>query len=395
MVLHQFRTDLVTASVPPVTSGADRQDDDLVLPLWRALVVFRLVTWCFAVAGVYLRRDEVDHMAGAVAVLAVMAVWTGVVTVGYSRKWGRRWPFAAVDLGVTLICMAGTVLAYSLDRIQGGAAIITSVWAAGPTLALAVAAGRNGGLIGAGVTSLTLIGWRQRITPVEINNIQLLVISGLVVGYAATATRRASVRLRAALAAQGAAEERVRLSRSIHDGVLQVLAHVKRRGSELGGEAAKLGGLAGEQEIALRTLITQRPQPTDGQTDLCSALTGLQTTTVDVIVPAHAVVLEPHAVTELGAVVSEALANVRQHAGPDARAWVVVEDLGDAVAVCVRDDGVGIAPERLDGAECEGRLGAAQSIRGRVHDLGGRVELRTAPGEGTEWEITIEKPDRA
>src|SRR5262245_37812073 len=166
-------------------------------------------------------------MAGAVAVLVFMAAWTGVVTVGYSREWGRRWQFAAVDLGVTLICMAGTVLAYSLDRIQGGAAILTSVWAAGPTLALAVAAGRNGGLIGAGVTSAALIGWRQRISPVEINNIQLLVIAGLVVGYAATATRRANVRLRAALAAQGAAEERVRLSRSIHDGVLQVLAHVK------------------------------------------------------------------------------------------------------------------------------------------------------------------------
>jgi signal transduction histidine kinase len=381
--------------LPVTASGVDRHDDDLVLPLWRALVVFRLVTWCFAVAGVYLRRDEIDHMAGAVAVLAVMAAWTGVVTVGYSREWGRRWPFAAVDLGVTLICMAGTVLAYSLDRIQGGAAILTSVWAAGPTLALAVAAGRNGGLIGAGVTSVALIGWRQRITPVEINNIQLLVISGLVVGYAATATRRASVRLRAALAAQGAAEERVRLSRSIHDGVLQVLAHVKRRGSDLGGEAATLGTLAGEQEIALRSLISTRPQTTSERPDLCSALAGLQTSTVDVVVPAQAVVLEPHTVSDLTAVVCEALANVRQHAGPDARAWVVVEDLGDAVAVCVRDDGVGIAPERLGEAESEGRLGVAQSIRGRVRDLGGRAELRTAPGEGTEWEITIDKPGRA
>jgi signal transduction histidine kinase len=377
--------------VLPVTASGAERHDDLVLPLWRALVVFRLVTWCFAVAGVYLRRDEIDHMAGAVAVLAVMAAWTGVVTVGYSRAWGQRWQFAAVDLGVTLICMAGTVLAYSIDRIQGGAAILTSVWAAGPTLALAVAAGRNGGLIGAGVTSVALIGWRQRITAVEINNIQLLVIAGLVVGYAATATRRASVRLRAALAAQGAAEERVRLSRSIHDGVLQVLAHVKRRGSALGGEAATLGTLAGEQEIALRSLITQRPQPASGRPDLCSALAGLQTATVDVVVPAQAVELDQHTTAELTAVVTEALSNVRRHAGPSARAWVVVEDRGDTVVVSVRDDGAGIEPHRLERAARDGRIGVAQSIRGRVRDLGGRVDLHTAPGEGTEWEITIDK----
>jgi signal transduction histidine kinase len=100
-------------------------------------------------------------------------------------------------------------------------------------------------------------------------------------------------------------------------------------------------------------------------------------------------------VSELTAAVSEALANVRQHAGPDARAWVVVEDLGEAVAVCVRDDGAGIAAERLGEAASEGRLGVAQSIRGRVRDLGGRVDLHTAPGEGTEWEITIDKPGRA
>jgi signal transduction histidine kinase len=378
------------ASVLPVSTV----DDDLVLPLWRALVVFRIVSWGFAVVGVYLRRDEIDHMAGAVAVLGAMAAWTVVVSVGYSRDWGRRQRFAVVDLAVTLVCMAGTLLAYPLERIQDGASILTSVWAAGPTLALAVAAGYPGGLVGAAVTSLALVAWRQRITTVEVNNIQLLVVAGLVVGYAATTTRRAGRRLREAIAAKGAAEERVRLSRSIHDGVLQVLAHVKRRGTELGGEAAELGGLAGEQEVALRSLITRRADAGNGDQDLRSALTPLATTSVEIVAPAHAVRLDRPTASELVAVVTEALANVRQHAGPTAHAWVVVEDRGDTVVVSVRDDGPGIEPGRLEAAARDGRLGVAQSIRGRVRDLGGRVDLHTAPGEGTEWEITIDRPGR-
>ena len=376
-----------------VPSDSDRSDD-LVLPLWRALVVFRIVTWGFAVVAVYLRRDEIDRMSGAVTVLAAMAVWTIVVSVAYSRDWGRNWQFAAIDLAVTLVCMVASVLAYPLERIQDGASILTSVWAAGPTLALAVSAGFTGGLIGAGVTSVALVGIRLRFTTVEVNNVQLLVIAGLVVGYAATTTRRAQTRLREAIAGRAAAEERERLSRSIHDGVLQVLAHVRRRGSALGGEAADLGDLAGEQEVALRSLITRRPDRTDGQADLCSALSDLQSTTVEVVVPAQAVPLDAHATRELHAAVTEALANVSRHAGPDARAWVVVEDLGDAVVVSVRDDGVGIAPHRLDEAARDGHLGVSESIRGRVRGLGGRIELVTAPGEGTEWEITIDKTGR-
>jgi 1-acyl-sn-glycerol-3-phosphate acyltransferase len=55
-----------------------------------------------------------------------------------------------------------------------------------------------------------------------------------------------------------ATRERERLARDIHDSVLQVLALVKRRGAGLDGEAGELARLAGEQEAALRTLVTGR-----------------------------------------------------------------------------------------------------------------------------------------
>ena len=75
---------------------------------------------------------------------------------------------------------------------------------------------------------------------------------------------------------------------------------------------------------------------------------------------------------------------------------VLLEDLGDSVVVSIRDDGVGIPAGRLDQAVSEGRVGVAKSIVGRMNWLGGRAELSTGPGSGTEWELTVprqsEKP---
>jgi signal transduction histidine kinase len=68
---------------------------------------------------------------------------------------------------------------------------------------------------------------------------------------------------------------------------------------------------------------------------------------------------------------------------------VLLEDLGDQLVVTVRDEGPGIPPGRLDEAEGQGRLGVAQSIRGRAVDLGGTATVATAPGQGTEWELTF------
>uniref|UniRef100_UPI001F52892B ATP-binding protein n=1 Tax=Streptomyces graminilatus TaxID=1464070 RepID=UPI001F52892B len=64
------------------------------------------------------------------------------------------------------------------------------------------------------------------------------------------------------------------------------------------------------------------------------------------------------------------------------------------VVVTVRDDGPGIPEGRLAQAEGEGRLGVAQSIRGRLRDLGGDAELISVPGQGTEVELTVPKDTR-
>ena len=87
---------------------------------------------------------------------------------------------------------------------------------------------------------------------------------------AAQTARRAHSELERAARLAAALEERERLSRQVHDGAIQVLALVARRGREIGGETAELAELAGEQERALRRLVSSgdvdprsRARPTD------------------------------------------------------------------------------------------------------------------------------------
>jgi signal transduction histidine kinase len=223
-----------------------------------------------------------------------------------------------------------------------------------------------------------------------LHDIVLLFLAGAVVGYVAALGRRAERTLAEGVRMQAAAAERERLSRHIHDGVLQVLALVQRRGAVLGGEGADLARLAGEQQDALRALVASRPAAPrdDGQVDL-RALLADPSPLVHLSAPAVPVLLAAGRAAELAAAVGAALHNVAAHVGPDAPAWVLVEDTGAEVVVTVRDDGPGIAPGRLAAAAAEGRLGVAQSVVGRLRDLGGTAEIVTAPGQGTEVELRV------
>ena len=114
-----------------------------------------------------------------------------------------------------------------------------------------------------------------------------------------------------------------------------------------------------------------------------------ESTRVSVSAPATPVPLDPHTAREVAAAVHTALDNIVRHCPEDTGTWVLVEDEGDTVIVTVRDDGPGIPEGRLERARREGRLGIAQSVVGRVRDLGGTVEIITAPGEGTEIEMRV------
>ncbi|WP_255621243.1 MacS family sensor histidine kinase [Pseudonocardia sp. DSM 110487] len=367
-------------------------------PLWRGMVVYRVLTLVSVAAGVLLSLADFASPAGAVGVLVAMIGWTAGSGYAYLRRPAdpdRRGWVAGVDVLVTFAVMAATPLVQTPAQLAADAPVMGSIWTSGAVLACAIAYGVPGGIAGAAVVCAALVGFQARLEA-ELPDIQLLALAGLTIGFASTVLRRSAERVRLAVASEAAMAERERLARAVHDGVLQVLGYVRRRGAELGGSAGELGALAGEQEVALRTLLTTGTAPVDerGRRDLAAALRVLASSRVTVSTPAHPVELPAHTVDELVAVVGAALANVALHVGPDAPAWVLLEDVGTGVEISVRDEGHGIPEGRLAAAEAEGRLGVARSMRGRVQDLGGTITCDTGPG-GTEWIVEMARKDGA
>lgn len=335
------------------------------------------------------RAGNFDHPLAGAAVVSGMVAWTAFVVWAYADPGRRTAGLLVADLAVAM----ATLL---LSPVLKGAdfnATVPGFWIAGALLAWAIQWRWQGGLVAGLLLSVTDLLVRDHVGQTNYGHVFLLLIAGTVVGFMSESLRLMAVERDEALRASVADAERARLARAVHDGVLQVLALVQRRGGELGGDAAELGRLAGEQESALRSLIRQQDAlatPTTEETaDLRAALTALaRPASVTVAAPGEPVPLPVRTVAELGAVVRACLDNVANHVGPDAPAWVLLEALPGEVRVSVRDEGPGIPPGRLEGAAEEGRLGVVESIRGRVADLGGTAALTTGPS-GTEWEITV------
>ncbi|HEV2780312.1 MAG TPA: DUF5931 domain-containing protein [Actinophytocola sp.] len=365
---------------------------DPTTPLWWGAVVLRILTLMFAAGVVVDHYHEYFRPVLGAVMVGVMTAWTAITSVVYLRESARWQWFTVLDLVVSCVIMTTSRLVLTHEQLTVLAVpLLPTIWVTG---AVAVGAVRGGPVVGAifgAVVAAVNYAVRGYVDTDLTRDAVLLIAAGLVLGMAASTSRRAAERLARALRAEAANAERERLARSIHDSVLQVLARVRKRGAELGGEAAELAALAGEQEVALRSLVaTGPPESTeDGSVDLSPRLQVLANGRIQVSVPATPVWLPAACVAELESLVSEALANVERHAGPHAKAWVLVEDLGSEVVVSVRDNGAGIPAGRIEAAEAEGRLGIARSIKGRVRDLGGTVTLDTAPGAGTEWEVRV------
>ncbi|HET6551770.1 MAG TPA: GAF domain-containing protein [Solirubrobacter sp.] len=87
------------------------------------------------------------------------------------------------------------------------------------------------------------------------------------------------------------------------------------------------------------------------------------------------------------AVIRELTRNAADHAG--ARALdVVLGSEGADLVLEVRDDGVGVAPGRLDAALADGHIGLASTAR-RVQAFGGSLAVRSRPGGGTVVRVVI------
>jgi signal transduction histidine kinase len=357
--------------------------------------VFRLLSCIYALYFQIAINDDLDRPAIGWALFAVLIGWSVACAAAYLQGYGRRPAWVIAELVVVVALVLSTGFVASDQWVAANQSWPTTLWATNATISAAILRGPIVGMV-AGVVVMAASAASKGYFSIDVGRNATIVIElavGLAIGMAAQTARRAHAELEDAARLAASLEERERLSREVHDGAIQVLALVARRGREIGGATAELAELAGEQERALRRLVSVGssglPVVASASTDLVTLLRVRASDRVSMSLPATPVPLDTAVATEVDAAVANALDNVVAHAGPDARAFVLLEDLGDSVVVSIRDDGVGIPAGRLDQAVAEGRVGVAKSIVGRMNWLGGSARLNTGPGTGTEWELVV------
>ncbi|KYH45347.1 ATP-binding protein [Branchiibius sp. NY16-3462-2] len=371
----------------------DHDDDDPVGPLWRAAQIFRFASYLYALGFQIGITHDLVRPGVTWALFAVLTLANLWWAAGYLVGFGRHWWFVAVELAVCVVMMGSTAYVADAAWIDQNQTWPTTLWMANAVVSAALLGGPLVGM-GAGVVIALANYWVKGYFVWNFGRnatTVLLLTAGMAIGLAAARARATHQQLTAAIRTAAQAGERERLAREVHDGVLQVLALVARRAPELGGDGPQLGALAAQQEQRLRRLVAdgEQPPPPVGAEDLGALLRSFTADGVSVSCPGEPVTVPVGTAREIGAAVRNLLDNTQQHAGPGARSFVLLEDLDQHVVVTVRDDGAGIADGRLDHAQAEGRMGVSRSVVGRIEALGGRAQLTSAPGEGTEWELTV------
>ena len=232
-------------------------------------------------------------------------------------------------------------------------------------------------------------------------------LSGLA-DLAAIAVRTA--RLREAETRFTIVAERDRIARELHDSIAQSLGviHLGLRGlvpkvrlvagNKSATEIAGLADIADAGYKDVREAILGLSKSASSSAGLEGALgeylgkftrqTGIKTKFH--CEPAASRALTPRSEVQLLRVVQEALTNVRKHAGAYHADVSLSEDRG-VVTLEVTDDGSGFDPTRLTDALDHGF--GLTSMRERVEQIGGTLEVHTAPGTGTRVVVQLQQEE--
>jgi len=342
-----------------------------------------------------LHRDALARPVLAWALIGAAGAWTITATVLMERnpRALEQAPALVCELciGAALGLGGGIVyaqthdpnVAFSSVRTLGYAwpiaGIISAgvVWGAGPGVlaGVAVAFPRVFSPIINGITFGDYKGGKWFSI---ISTILLYALAGGVAGRMAALLREARDEVAAARA-------RERVSRTLHDGVLQTLAVIERRTTD-----EQLARLARDQERELRAFIVHGDGIDTGDLParLRAAAGRFEQTfggRVDVVIAPDLPALDAERTSAIAAAVGEALTNAGKH-GHAGRVTVFVEpsDTGDGIVCSVHDDGRGFEPTTMR----EG-VGLSRSIRGRMEEAGGRAEIESRPGAGTEVRLWL------
>jgi len=373
--------------------------------LGRGVLIFRWIWFGWmvflAVTGEEFRRPEL-----AWASLGLAGGWT-IWLSAVRQPWDRRTLWGDLVVCGWLI-LASPLVVPEGDVVSGRAFFATGYPLSAPML-WGAARGPTGGVAAALVLGAAHVASRPlngialaRLEPEQVQNLAGAVLNYIVAGVAVGLV--SLVLVRSAKAVQEATEraarlaEREKFARQIHDSVLQALALVHKRGRELAQadqvppeELTKLADIAADQEMELRTLILRDPEEApSGRDSLRDSLErcardfdGLNVNVSSV----GPIWIERGPIEEITAAVKQALENVRRHAQAS-RVTVFAERIDGIVTVSVRDDGVGFEYDE-QALRAGGKAGILKSMKGRVEELGGQMQITTSPGHGTEIEFKI------
>lgn len=343
-----------------------------------------------AVVVVLTRADLAHPLGGGLLIGSALTL-----TAAYSLLWRSRpelllrprQVILELGVGAALVLLDGWV--YRPGHVFSTSQSLGSVWPLIGVLSAGIALGSLPAL-GAGVAlgACRLAGALLNGAGIDtagkalslINTAVLYSLAGWLAGY----LYRLLFRAERAVAASRAREE---FARTLHDGVLQTLALVERRTDD-----PALARLARDQERELREfLVGTLPAVPGASADLGAALRaagaryeGRFGGRVQVLVADDLPSLDADQAAALVGAVGEALANAGKHSGAS-QVTVYLEPAEASGVFCsVKDDGVGFVP-----AAASERLGIPQSIRGRVEQAGGRAEIVSAPGFGTEVRLWL------
>ncbi|MFF5179565.1 PspC domain-containing protein [Micromonospora sp. NPDC000316] len=178
-------------------------------------------------------------------------------------------------------------------------------------------------------------------------------------------------------------QERAELAAMVHDQVLHTLALIQRNAADV----KMVQRLARGQERSLRNWLYK---PTASPNERFAAALEQAAAEVEdtfAITVETVVVGDRETDERVGALVAaarEALVNAARHAGVQTVS-LYAEVEPDQVSVFVRDRGAGFDPDTVE----DHRHGVRGSIIGRMKRHGGRAEIRSGPGEGTEVRLIL------
>ncbi len=237
-----------------------------------------------------------------------------------------------------------------------------------------------------GIVLLTVAAWMVMIvvSPQEWEAtilVVVLVVSGLIIALVPVANQ-ARLAIAAEREARLVADAHADMAAHLHDSVLQTLALIQRQASD----PQRVAKLARRQERELREWLygdaITDPTLAAAMKRVSADIEDSHGASVELVVVGDAQLSD--AVEAVVRAAGEAIANAAKHSGESViDVYAEVDD--GRVEVFVRDRGVGFDVE----AVAADRQGVRGSILDRMSRHGGRAQVRSAPGEGTEVRLEM------